>query len=185
MWTSKAAGEKSTQCPDLINEATSDARPKVLEQDLPSEFDLQRWDLLLSKRRAIERLEATLHEARPQLHDPSLLEHEITFFATAKAEAKEKVQEAVDDFWIWNVPDPKRRVGLREQVLQANLQRSLTHGAEGSAACEIGTHSWRESVRPAALLRERAGAAGQHERPAQQPKPKPKPLLLVFEANRD
>jgi hypothetical protein len=95
------------------------------------------------------------------------------------------VREAIDDFWIWNVPDPERRVGLREQALQASLQRRLTHGTESSAACEIGTHSWREPVRPAALLRERAGAAGQHARPALNLQPKPKAQPLVFDANRD
>ena len=116
---------------------------------------------------------------------PSLLEHEVTFFTTAEAVAKEKVQQAVNDFWIWNVPDPERRVGLREQALQASLQRRLTHGTDSSAACEIGTHSWHKPVRPAALLRERSGAAGQHVLPAQQPQPKLKPLPLAFEANQD
>ncbi len=91
VWTSQAASKKGTQCPDLVGDAISAIRPKTLEQVLPAEFDLQRWDLLLSKRRAIERFETTLHEARLQLCDPSLLEHKLTFFATAEAEAREKV----------------------------------------------------------------------------------------------
>ena len=185
MRTSVAASEKGTQCPELVEDSTCDNRPKTKEPVLPPEYHLPRWDLLLSKRRAIERLEATLHEARRQLRDPNLPASEVDFFATAEAEAREKVREAIDDFWVWNVPDPERRVGLREQARQASLQRRLTHGTESSAACEIGTHSWREPVRPAALLRERAGAAGQHARPALNLQPKPKAQPLVFDANRD
>ncbi len=77
-------------------------------------------------------------EARCQLCDPSPLESEVAFFATAEAEAREKVRQAIDDFWTWNVPDPDRRVGLCEQARQASLQRRLTHGTESLAACEIG-----------------------------------------------
>ncbi len=83
------------------------------------------------------------------------------------------------------MPDPERRVGLREQARQASLQRRLTHGIESSASCEIGSHGWREPVRPAALLRECAGAAGQHEQPALNLQPKPKAQQLVFDTNRD
>ena len=99
MWTSQAASEKGTQCPDLVGDSTCDTRPKTKEPVLPPEYHLPRWDLLLSKRRAIERFEATLHEARRQLRDPSLLESEVAFFATAEAEAREKVRQAIDDFW--------------------------------------------------------------------------------------
>ncbi len=100
------------QCPQLVEDATSDTRPKVLTARAPPESELPRWDALLRKRRAIERHEASLQEARQRLRDPYLLSHEVDFFATAEAEAREKVCLALDEFWALNVPDPARRVEL-------------------------------------------------------------------------
>ncbi len=91
VWTSKPANEKGTQCPDFDADLTRKALPNEKKLKVPAEFDLQLWDLLLSKSRAIESLKATLHKARHQLCYPSLFEHEITFFTTAEAEAREKV----------------------------------------------------------------------------------------------
>jgi hypothetical protein len=91
-----------------------------------AESALPLWDRLLGKRRAIERHEASLAEARRRLNDPDLLSHELAFFSTAEAEAREKVRAALEEFWALNVPDPARRVALREQARQANHLRSTS-----------------------------------------------------------
>ena len=101
--TSVLACERGTQCPELVADATSDTRPKVVVARGDAEGDLPRWDALLRKRQAIERHEASLQEARRRLRDPYLLSHEVDFFATAEAEAKEKVRLALDEFWALNV----------------------------------------------------------------------------------
>ena len=124
--TSVLACERGTQCPELVADATSDTRPKVLVARGDAEGDLPRWDALLRKRQAIERHEASLQEARRRLRDPYLLSHEVDFFATAEAEAKEKVRLALDEFWALNVPDrPTGRVArassASEPAERANL----------------------------------------------------------------
>ena len=89
--TSVLAFERGTQCPELVVDATSDTRPRVFVARGSSESELPLWDRLLQTRRAIERHEASLQEARRRLKDPDLLTSEVDFFATAEAEAREKV----------------------------------------------------------------------------------------------
>ena len=148
--TSVLACERGTQCPELVADATSDTRPKVVVARGDAEGDLPRWDALLRKRQAIERHEASLQEARRRLRDPYLLSHEVDFFATAEAEAKEKVRLALDEFWALNVPDPARRVALREQAQQANQQNEQTLGS-ALGPCRAETE-WREQKAARILL---------------------------------
>jgi hypothetical protein len=71
--TSVLACEQGTQCPELIADAISDIKPRVLVARGSAESELQLWDLLLRKRRAIECHEQSLHETRRLLKDPYLL----------------------------------------------------------------------------------------------------------------
>ena len=127
--TSVLAFERGTQCPELVADATSDTRPRVLVARGSAEGELPLWDRLLLKRRAIERHEQSLQEARRRLKDPDLLTSEVDFFATAEAEAREKVRVALEEFWALNVPDPARRVALREQARQANHLQTQALGS--------------------------------------------------------
>ena len=164
--TSVLAFERGTQCPDLVADATDDTRPKVILPRESAESKLPLWDRLLQKRRAIERHEQSLQEARRRLKDPDLLSHEVDFFATAEAEAREKVRCALEEFWALNVPDPARRVALREQARQTNQKRAQTLGAALGPCKEEA--EWRGSRAPARIL------LG----------PRPTPSRLAFAANR-
>ena len=94
--------------------------------------------------------EQSLQEARRRLKDPDLLNSEVDFFATAEAEAREKVRVALEEFWALNVPDPARRVALREQARQTNHLRAQ---ALGSALGPCGDEpDWRGSRGPARVL---------------------------------
>ena len=84
------------------------------------------------------------------MRDPYLLSHEVDFFATAEAEAKEKVRLALDEFWALNVPDPARRVALREQARQANQRNAQTLGS-ALGPCKAETE-WREQKAARILL---------------------------------
>ena len=148
--TSVLAFELGTQCPDLVADATADTRPKVILPRESAESKLPLWDRLLQKRRAIERHEQSLQEARRRLKDPDLLSHEVDFFATAEAEAREKVRCALEEFWALNVPDPARRVALREQARQTNHLRAQ---ALGSALGPCGDEpEWSGPRGPARVL---------------------------------
>ena len=147
--TSVLAFERGTQCPELVADATSDIRPRVFVARGSAESELPLWDRLLQKRRAIERHEASLQEARRRLKDPDLQSHELDFFATAEAEAREKVRGALEDFWALNVPDPARRVALREQARQTNHLRAQALGS-ALGPCEVEP-DWRQT-QPARIL---------------------------------
>ena len=150
----------------LVEDAISDVRPKVLTARAPPGSELSRWDALLRKRKAIEKHESSLQEARQRLRDPYLLSHEVDLFATAEAEAREKLHLALDEFWALNVPDPARRVALREQARQANQLRAQTLGAALGPCAEEA--EWRGSRAPARIL------LG----------PRPTPSRLTFASNR-
>ncbi len=91
MQTSVAGSKLGRQCPDFVSDLTSNLRPKIKVAEVPNEFDLQLWDLLLCKRRPIKHLEASLHSTRQGVCDPELLLHEVDFFTTAEAESQEKI----------------------------------------------------------------------------------------------
>jgi hypothetical protein len=91
------------------------------------------------------------------MRDQSLLHHETDFFPTAEAESREKLRLALDNFWLWNIPDPEHRAIACELALQENLQRQrLTHKTKSQAVCK-GEHCWQVPAKPAPVLREHTG----------------------------
>jgi hypothetical protein len=69
---------------------------------------------------------------------PSLLSHEVDFFSTAEAEAREKVRLVLVYFWLWNMPDIGLCDVLCEKARQENLKQRAANQTESLAVCKSG-----------------------------------------------